>query len=729
MVTTVLGAIAVASHASAFGGAQEPEVVVRGTKRIKPTDTPPVLELYAKSPHFQQIALSPDGSRVAFTTRIDGIDILVSYSFADRQHAYHKLSGGNVSALSWADDTHVLVSDSRTATRGTCAGTYAQNVSQPINGRDITPPASSDPSKPQNEAEHAQRLMSANQPPGCKYYGVRSENAVTSVNMLTGRSAPIGAHIGDAPSQALGLPSRVLINGKVHLIGPFLEMRGQSVGSQPAQRVFLWDVDPETGHGTLIEDGGGDIERESRYVDDWLYKPDGTIIARALYDFLKESYRIEMKVDGKWKPVLTRDIVAAKDRFAPFLIGEAGDGKSIVVLDTETHGNDPKDAPRRFHYYSLDANGAFSAPLEKSDAGQERPIFHPQSGRLAGFASQAEEPKYDIREPRLRKVYEKALAASAAQAVEVVSVTDDSKKVLIRVVGDEETGTYYLLDFSTGKSTSVGEDYPQIPTSWIARQDVFAYTAGDGTSLKGILTVPPKPAYKDLPLVVLPHENPDDLASIDFNWMAQALASRGYLVFQPNYRDAGQWSAKLQSDVTEGVDALVRQGLVDPERVCAMGTGVGGYAALKTAETGGIRCVISIDGVPDAPRYMAWRKTFAPAPDPDAFANLSPSPESSRAFLKNPASMRSLQAFINAGTPPVTPSAITVPVLLIHQESNGLVPVTQSRALRDDLQAARKPVDYVELKGETDDPYSEGARLKILQAVTAFLGANNPAEN
>jgi hypothetical protein len=35
----------------------------------------------------------------------------------------------------------------------------------------------------------------------------------------------------------------------------------------------------------------------------------------------------------------------------------------------------------------------------------------------------------------------------------------------------------------------------------------------------------------------------------------------------------------------------------------------------------------------------------------------------------------------------------------------------------------------VELKGETDDPYSEGARLKILQAVTAFLGANNPAEN
>jgi dipeptidyl aminopeptidase/acylaminoacyl peptidase len=721
VVSTIMATVATAP-----GYAQETDVVVRGTKRVKPADAPPPLELYAKPRHFQQIALSPDGSRIAFTTRVDGLNILVGYRFSDRQQAYHKLSGGDVSALSWTDDTHVLVSDSRGVTRGTCAGTPAQTPPQQLNGRDIAAAAGAEAG---SDGGQAQTLLNLNQPPRCTYFGVRSENAITSVNMLTGTAVPIGAHIGDAPSQALGLPSRVLIDGQAQLVGPFMEMRAQSVGSQPAQRVFLWTVDPATGHGKLIDDGGGDIERETRYVDDWLYRSNGTIAARTLYDFLKGSYRIEMKIDGKWKPVLSREIIRAKDTFAPFLVGMAADGASVIILDSDTHGNDAKDAPRRFHYYALDAKGVLSGPLETSDAGVERPVFDPRSGRLAGFASQMETPAYDIREPRLRKVYEKALAASAGQSVEIVSVTDDAKKALIRVVGDEETGAYYLLDFSRGKSTSVGEDFPQIPTSWIARQDVFTYTTSDGTALKGVLTLPPKPAYKNLPLVVLPQESPRGQARIDFDWLSQALASRGYLVFQPNYRGATQWSARLQSDLSDGVDALVRQGLADSRRVCTVGTGLGGYAALKLAETGTIRCAVSINGISDVSRYIAWRKTFAPMPDGDAFTTLSPSPKWPRTFLENTMSVRNLERSIDAGTPPVAASAITAPVLIIHQDGRSLVPTAQSRSLREDLQAARKPVDYVELAHEDDAPDGETARLKILQAVTAFLAANNPAEN
>ncbi len=723
LMATTIAAIAAGSPVA---HAQDAEVVVRGTKRVKPTDAPPSLELYAKPPHFKQLALSPDGSQIAFITHVGGLDILVSYGFADRQHAYHKLSGDNVSALSWADDTHVLVSDSRAVTRGTCAGSSAQANPQQLNGRDI---AAASGAQGGADSGQAQALLNMNQPPRCIYFGVRGENAITSVNMLTGASAPIGAHIGDAPSQALGLPSRVLIDGKAQLLGPFMEMRGQSVGSQPAQRVFLWTVDPETGRAKLVDDGGGDIERETLYVDDWLFRPDGTIVARTLYDFLEGAYRIEMKVNGKWKPVLSRDIVRAKDTFAPFMVGLAADGASIVILDSDRHGNDAKDAPRRFHYYTLDEKGTLSGPLEADDAGSERPIFDPRSWRLAGFASHQETPAYDIREPRLRKVYERAVAASAGQSVEVVSVTDDLKKALIRVVGDEETGTYYLLDFSKGKSTSVGEDFPQIPTDWIARQEVFTYTTSDGTAISGVLTVPPKPTYKNLPLVVLPQESPGGQARIDFNWLSQALASRGYLVFQPNYRGAGEWTSRLQSDLGDGIEALVRQGLADPRRVCSAGSGLGGYAALKLAETGTVRCAVSIDGVSDTSRYMAWRKTFAPVTDSDAFTTLSPSPRWPRTFLENPMSVRSLERSIGPDAPPVVASAITAPVLLIRQESRGLVSAAQGLGLRDDLQAARKPVDYVELAREDYAPDGEAARLKILETVTAFLAANNPAEN
>ncbi len=724
LLATTIVAIAAGSYVA---HAQDSEVVVRGMKRVKPTDAPPPLELYAKPPHFQQIALSPDGSQIAFITHVGGLDILVSYGFSDRQHAYHKLSGGNVSAISWADDKHVLVSDSRAVTRGTCAGTPAQSTSQQLNGRDIAAMSGAEAGTDVGGA--AQALLNMNQPPRCIYFGVRGENAITSVNMLTGESSPVGLHIGDAPSQALGLPSRVTIDGKAQLLGPFMEMRPQSIGSQPAQRVYLWKVDPATSDGKLVDDGGGDIERETLYVDDWLYKPDGTIVARTLYDFLKESYRIEMKVAGKWKPVLSREIIRTKDTFAPSLIGLAEDGASIVILDTDTHGNDPKDAPRRFHYYTLDAKGTLSGPLENSNAGLERPIFDPRSGRLAGFASHLETPAYDIREPRLRKVYDRALAASAGQAVEIVSVTDDTKKVLIRVVGDEETGTYYLLDFAKGKSTSVGEDFPQVPTSWIARQDTFTYTTSDGTAIKGILTLPPKPTSKNLPLVILPQENPGDQARIDFNWLSQALASRGYLVFQPNYRGAAPWGANLQSDLKDGVNALVRQGLVDPQRVCSLGTALGGYAALKLAETGTVRCAMAIDGISDTTRYISWRKTFGSVAGGDAFTTLIPSPTWPRTFLENPMSVRNLERLIDAGTPPVAASAMTTPVMLIHHEGRGPVPIAQSRTLHEDLKAARKSVEYVELEREESAPGTEAERLKILQAVTAFLAANNPAEN
>ena len=743
MVTVAATALAASSQAMARNDPQETTVVVRGTKRVKPTDTPPPLELYARPPSIEQIALSPDGSRIAFMTHADGLHILAGYSYVSHQHVYYKVVGGDVSAISWADEDHVLLSESRLAMRGTCEASGGIADRQRLNSRDIQSPTQGKPPTGDTEALQGQiqAILDMNKPPRCAYFGVRGENGITSVNMVTGKGTSIGAHIGDAPSQALGLPYRVEAGGTQRLVGPFLEMRAQSSGSQPAQRVFLWQVDPETGHGQLIDDGGGDIERESRYVDDWLFDHDGTIVARTLYDFRHETYRIEMKTEGKWKPVLSREIIRSDNTFAPFLIGLSGDGKSVVVLDTDTHGEDPKDALRHFHYYGLGADGAFTAPLEKGDAGQNRPIFDPGSGRLAGFASQSDAPNYDIQEPGLREVYDKALASAPGQTVEVLSVTQDAQKVLIHVTGAEDTGSYYLLDYAAGKSITVGEDFSQIPTEWIAPQEVITYTAQDGTGLDGIVTLPPKPALKNLPLIVLPHDGPAGQDSLGFNWLSQALASRGYVVLQPNYRGSegkgtdfiaagyGQWDGKIQSDIRAGVEALVQQGVADPQRVCVIGIGFGGYAALKAAETGQVRCAASLDGITDAGRYLAWRKTFAPAPDPDAFASLTPSPSWPKTFRNDPSSLRSLAMFMGSGTPSVSPSAITIPVLLLHQDGDGVVPVSQSRVLRDQLEKSGKRVDYLELKSGDHTPDTEAVRLQILQTLTAFLDANNPATN
>ena len=69
-------------------------------------------------------------------------------------------------------------------------------------------------------------------------------------------------------------------------------------------------------------------------------------------------------------------------------------------------------------------------------------------------------------------------------------------------------------------------------------------------------------------------------------WPAAFLASRGYVVLQPNYRGSGgygdawqragyrQWGGLMQRDLDDGVDALVRSGIADASRVCVVGAEV-----------------------------------------------------------------------------------------------------------------------------------------------------------
>jgi dipeptidyl aminopeptidase/acylaminoacyl peptidase len=64
-----------------------------------------------------------------------------------------------------------------------------------------------------------------------------------------------------------------------------------------------------------------------------------------------------------------------------------------------------------------------------------------------------------------------------------------------------------------------------------------------------------------------------------FDWWAQALADQGYAVLQPNYRGSnvserflaagfGEWGRKMQTDLSDGVRYLARQGTIDPKRDC-----------------------------------------------------------------------------------------------------------------------------------------------------------------
>lgn len=729
------------------------EVVVRGAARRRPADAPPPLSVYAALPHMRQIALSPSGDQVAFLTKAKGMTLLVAYRIADKHQTFVKLKAGDVSSLAWADEAHVMLADSRVGLRGTCAGAVQKADSRAL-GDAVQSTIQSQPqlntpggamgqgSGDAGTAQAAAELdMESNPSPPCVFFGVHEEDGVTLVDLAQASGRSLGVPMGDAPNMPLGMPQPVTVDGKRQLMGAFMEMRPSGVGDQPGQRVYLWRIDPATGHGQMVDDGGGDLDREQRYVDDWLFDPQGQLKARAVYAFDKEAFRIEMKDGAGWRPVLTRTLVPADKTFAPYLVGLAANGKAIVILDSDTHGNDPKGAARHFHYYTLSPDGSLSAALDAGDASQNKPVFDPATGRFAGFVRSAEETSYTLSDPELANLYALAKGASTG-TVRISSVADDPHRMVIHVDGRENTGMSYFVDFATGASAVLGEDYPDVPIDWIASQEAYSYRAADGTEIPALLTLPPKPEAHNLPLVVLPHDGPLGHDEAGFNWLAQALASRGYLVLQPNYRGSdghgmdfmtsgfGEWQGKMLTDMSDGVKDLVRQGLADPGRVCYMGFGYGGYAALKAATRTDTRCAVSIGGISDVAGYIAWKNAHAAQPDTDDFAALVPDPHTRRGFAPDPNSRQMLSGYAGAAAnAALSPAGFRAPVLLIHAAGDEVVPVGQSRKLRDEARPADRPVGYLELTEGGHDADTEAARLQILQAVSAFLAKQNPAEN
>jgi dipeptidyl aminopeptidase/acylaminoacyl peptidase len=127
----------------------------------------------------------------------------------------------------------------------------------------------------------------------------------------------------------------------------------------------------------------------------------------------------------------------------------------------------------------------------------------------------------------------------------------------------------------------------------------YRWKADDGTMVEGMLIYPPgsfepgKPEAKHLPMFTFIHGGPADadgnhFAADWYQWSAFA-ATNGWLVFEPNYRGSTGYGDKFLEqivpqivsrpgkDILEGVDALVKDGIADPEHLTIGGYSYGGY--------------------------------------------------------------------------------------------------------------------------------------------------------
>lgn len=112
----------------------------------------------------------------------------------------------------------------------------------------------------------------------------------------------------------------------------------------------------------------------------------------------------------------------------------------------------------------------------------------------------------------------------------------------------------------------------------------------EGLKLEGILTLPPSEGAKaPYPLIVFPHGGPHSRSTQGFDMTVQLFAAHGYAVFQPNFRgsagygqafidaDRGDFGGGDMRDILTGIDRLIAQKTIDPERQFVYGISYGGY--------------------------------------------------------------------------------------------------------------------------------------------------------
>ncbi len=633
---------------------------------------PPPASAFAALPEMSMVRLSPNGQRVAWANDPGGTPLVVVFDLATGQDLKRlQPSNSRVRDLDWADDRTLIISVSRSLTS---AGTTVREETYEFErylALDVEDPSGKARSL---LMEHPEREL------------------VTAASLERLHPAKAGTVIMST-YQVTGTAYRPEIGSRI------------SGGRKDSGwQLSLFEVDLQTGKGREIETG-------TVNTSDWILDPEGRPVARTEWDPESRRYTILAKQGENWRSIFSEPIDYELD-----VIGLGADGQSLLIR-----------SPRgleRFKIWSLPLAGGDLALL------YEHPRFDVSGMRFDRFTSLpvgyrigGPEPEIVWTDSRLAGIQKAVSKAFPGKKTFIFDRSADYKRIVAEVEGPTSPPVYYLIDFNSGSADIIGEAYPSLADAQLGAIESISYKAADGHEIPAYLTMPPGLEPKSLPLVVFPHGGPYARDTADFDWWSQFLATRGYVVLQPQFRGswgfgadlyrAGhkQWGRGMQDDIAAGAHELVEKGIVDPERVCIVGASYGGYAALAgVAFTPDLyACAVSVNGIADIPQLGGYIRERG-GDDSQAWRSF-------RDLIGNP-SDQDLIAF----SPSQSIEKIQAPILLIHAANDTVVPPSQSRNFAKLLASKGKHHQLVELPGEDHWLSSGASRLTVLQALESFLG-------
>jgi dienelactone hydrolase len=444
-------------------------------------------------------------------------------------------------------------------------------------------------------------------------------------------------------------------------------------------------------------------------IRDWAIGADGRIVATL--DIRTGSGAWEIRADGG--AVIARGVLPSGD------VGLLGLGRTPGTI-LYSLGD---DEARRQLFEQPIAGGPPVELLAGAPVGAY--LFDNRSFLFLGHVEDGDMPAERFFDRRFETAMTAARNAFPGVSVRLGDASETFDRLVVETSGPGDPDSWWLFDATTGRKERLGQGYPIDPAD-VGPMRMLRFTAADGLEMAGVLTLPPGRSPNNLPLVMLPHGGPPARDYPVFDWWAQAFAARGYAVFQPNFRGStglgpafrragwGEWGRKMQSDISDGLAELARQGIVDPRRACIVGGSYGGYAALAgvTLQQGLYRCAVSVAGIGDIPRML--RDTVRESGDDRSL---------DRAMKREVSAGRDMQLV----SPASFADRADAPILLIHGEDDTVVPFAQSRTMANALKRAGKPVEFVTLEGEDHWLSKSETRLKMLEAAVAFVEKHNPA--
>ncbi len=239
----------------------------------------------------------------------------------------------------------------------------------------------------------------------------------------------------------------------------------------------------------------------------------------------------------------------------------------------------------------------------------------------------------------------------------------------------------------------------QIRPFTLSTREVISWKSKDGATIEGILQ---KPAdfdrTKKYPLLVVIHGGPTGIDQpairADRNYPTELFVAKGALILRPNYRGSAGYGEKMRSlnvrnlgvgdawDVLSGVDSLIAQGFVDPNRMGCMGWSQGGYiSAFLTTTSERFKAISVGAGISDWSTYYVntditpfTRQYLKATPweDPEIYRKTSPI------------------SYVNQAK---------TPTLIQHGELDKRVPIPNGYELRQALEDRGVPVKMIVYKG------------------------------